>query len=82
MSQASVFDPPLRRFFDAPEFWELVYEDVGLCHHNCYQAFTAALEACQQEDPIDDACLIEAADEVVACHDACEPLFGIIVPSN
>jgi outer membrane murein-binding lipoprotein Lpp len=75
LNRASVFDTPLRRFFEAREFWEVVYEDAAACHNNCYQAYKDSLEACKEEETEEDvkACELKAATEAVACHKKCEP---------
>ncbi len=70
-SSASVFDPPLKQFFDAPEFWEIVYEDKGVCHNNCYQQYKQELKACNG----DKQCENEAAIKTVACHKKCGSPF-------
>ncbi|NOR23918.1 MAG: hypothetical protein GQ542_05900 [Desulforhopalus sp.] len=70
-SRASVFDPPLKQFFDAPEFWEVVYEDKGACHNECYQQFQHQLDACDG----DQGCETEAAVETAACHQKCDSPF-------
>ena len=75
LSRASVFDSPLRQFFDAPEFWEVVYEDDAECHHNCRQIYKDRLAACQTEEDV-EACELKVALETVACHEKCEPAGG------
>ena len=70
-SRASVFDSPLRQFFAAPEFWEVVYEDEGACRNNCYQAFQQQFDACDG----DKDCEAKAADDTVACQQKCGSPF-------
>ena len=67
-SSATVFDSPLRRFFEAPEFWEVVYEDVGACHNRCHDQFQNQHDACEG----DRDCEIDAAIESADCHDECD----------
>ena len=33
----SLLGDPIKGFFDAPEFWELIYEDWGACHNRCHE---------------------------------------------
>lgn len=67
LSRASVFDSPLKQFFDAPEFWEVIEVDQAACHNSCYRAYKAKLVACGD----DEECQFNAAVETVECHDQC-----------
>jgi hypothetical protein len=69
LSQRSVFDSPLRRFFDAPEFWERIFVDYGACYYECRDRYQAAMDLC---DSTDVECQGQAARELVTCHARCE----------
>ena len=70
IARASVFDPPLQQFFDAPEFWQLVFVDEGACHNGCYDAYVSQVTSCGD----DKECQLKAAQETIACHEQCGDL--------
>ena len=72
-SRGSVFDSPLQQFFDAPEFWEDIYQDEEACHSKCYQGFQARMKACEDAEDV-EACKLKAVEETVDCHIKCDPL--------
>ena len=67
LGKASVFDTSLQQFFNSPEFWEVVYEDKGVCHAQCHLAFRQAIAACNG----DKTCESTAAAEHIACRIDC-----------
>jgi len=72
-----LFDAPLKRFFNAPEFWEVVYEDAGACLNQCNTAYQAAIAACDEND---EDCLSRAARDHIACRKGCGDLADITFP--
>lgn len=68
----SLFDDPLKRFFEAPEFWEIIYEDNVPCHNECSRMYHAAIEAC---DEYDQECIKRAGDAVLECRENCGDPF-------
>ena len=67
LGRGSVFDSPLQRFFDAPEFWEFIEVDRASCHSQCAQSYRARLEACGD----DEGCQDDAAEAKLDCHIQC-----------
>ena len=62
--RGSIFDAPLKRFFDAPEFWENVAVDAGACLARCAQERTEGVEVCAlaldesgKLSPVDEDCI-------------------------
>jgi hypothetical protein len=69
LNRASIFDDPLDQFFDAPEFWQVVYEDKAACYTACFQNYKGAFKGCNGEKP----CEQEVANQLVACNKKCDP---------
>jgi hypothetical protein len=67
---SSPFDSPLKQFFDAANFWDVIYEDTGACFSRCSMQYHAALKRCRG----DKDCIAAAQKEAIACHTDCGPL--------
>lgn len=72
LSTISPFSDPLSRFFNAPEFWEIVYEDPAACVNACYDAYHGAIEKCKDDPDCDENAL---TDEYLECLEPCD--FGM-----
>jgi len=70
LSRASIFDDPLKNFFEAPEFWEVIVEDFSACHNDCAKRYRDRLKGCGD----DQACIRQAARKVIRCHAECGDL--------
>lgn len=70
--RSSPFDHPLKQFFDAPEFWEMVYEDPAACQNRCPD-YQDGQEACNG----DEDCLDQLSRDIANCVAACGPIGGI-----
>ncbi len=57
----------INQFFDAPELWELVWGDAGVCQNECRDVLDAALLDCG-EDP---DCITTALDDAKTCLVRC-----------
>lgn len=77
-----IFDDPLNNFFNAPEFWENVYEvapdgPVGppltTCEQRCKNDFGNFSTKCREiDDPIERRkCLNEAFENSLECYESC-----------
>ena len=69
VGRGSIFDSPLQRFFDAPEFWEVVQPGSEfVCHQDCARDHGEdALEACGE----DEECRDQVIRDLSACDLAC-----------
>ena len=67
------WDDPLKNFFDAPEFWEVIYEDQGACYNRCFSRNQAASIACHEDPNCDTA-------ELEICSDECGELGAFPLP--
>jgi hypothetical protein len=67
LSLVSPFADPLDNFFNAPEFWEVVYEDPGACVNRCYKRYKAEVDACNG----DEDCELAAVRDYLSCNESC-----------
>ena len=75
--RGSVFDSPLKQFFDAPGFWEDVLGEEEDCE--CFQGQEDRIKACEkEEDP--QACEDQITQDLLECLRGCRGGgFGFIV---
>jgi hypothetical protein len=67
----ALFRDPLKEFFDAPEFWEVIYEDNAPCHNACYQQWWDATMKLREKE-------IAANDRLLECRENCGDLFPFL----
>lgn len=77
--RGTVFDSPLKQFFDSPEFWENVVVDSGSCLSRCAQKRTEGVLACAQA-PIDAGCIFVQAAGPITTDDCATECVNQSVP--
>jgi len=78
-SRTSPFDDPWTRFFNEPEFWEIVYVDQASCQKGALELKKQADKACYGDSKSAECKTAEAAHTAALCE--CDPSLAIcIVP--
>lgn len=75
---SGIFGSPLRRFFDADEFWENPYDSGQAdCARRCITALTASNKVCSAKpDGSDkDRCFADALERATTCQTGCSKSF-------
>lgn len=67
----ALFRDPLKEFFDAPEFWEVIYEDNASCHNACHRQRRDAEKKLREKE-------VAANDRLLECLENCGDLFPIL----
>lgn len=70
-SRDSVFQSPLRQFFGAKEFWEVIYEDSAACANQCDTPFRTAMENCEgasDRDSCEDKARVAKSNCIQRCN--------------
>jgi hypothetical protein len=74
-ARTSPFDDPWTRFFNEPEFWEIVYVDQAACQKRALELKKRADKACYGDSKSEECKTAQAEHTAALCE--CYPSFGI-----